>query len=134
MQEGAMDAHPHTSPCTRSTVGGALTRARLITTDSSSPLPSASDISNYRSLLFNLTINVIPKRKKTVKGRFDKYETARRDFISYVALPNLVFGSFLPTRMTVCFSWIGMVATHPRARQPLVQTFVGQICERLGVH
>ena len=79
---------------TSRTVGSAFTRARLTTTASSSPLPTAHDISTYRSLLFNLTINVIPKRKKTVKGRFDKYDTARRDFISNVALPNLDFGKF----------------------------------------
>ena len=83
------------STSTSRTVGGALTRARLTTTASSSPLPTAHDISTYRSMLFalfDLTINVIPKRKKTAKGRFDKYDTAQRDFISNVASPNLDFG------------------------------------------
>jgi len=40
-------------------------------------------------MLYNLLLLTIPKRKKTAKGRFDKYETARRDYISNYALPRL---------------------------------------------
>jgi hypothetical protein len=76
------------------TVGGAFTRDRMTTTASSSPLPTAHDSSRYRSLLFDLTMNVIPRRKKAVKGRFDKYDTARRDYISNVALLKLDIGKF----------------------------------------
>jgi hypothetical protein len=61
-----------TSTSTRSTVVGALTRAQLTTTVRKSQLPTAHVITTYRSLLFNLTINLIPKREKTAKERFEK--------------------------------------------------------------
>jgi len=41
-------------------------------------------------MLYNLLLLTIPKRKKTAKGRFDKYETARRDYISNCALPRML--------------------------------------------
>ena len=90
------------STSTISSVGAALTRARLTFAASStnassgsiSPLPMAQDIVTYRALLYDLLINVIPGKKKTVKGRYDKYDTARKDFATNVALPNLDYGKF----------------------------------------
>ena len=91
-----------TSTSSNITVSAALSRARSTFTASSSGsscsssplLPTAQDIVTYRALLFDLLLNEIPKRKKTIKGRFDKYDTARRDCISNVALPNLDYGKF----------------------------------------
>ena len=60
------------------------------TTSAASAVPTAEDIGTYKSMLYNLLLLTIPKRKKTAKGRFDKYETARRDYISNCALPRML--------------------------------------------
>ena len=57
-------------------------------TSAASVVPTAKDIGTYKSMLCNLLLLTIPKRKKTAKGRFDKYETARRDYISNCARPR----------------------------------------------
>jgi len=54
----------------------------------------ANLITAYRGLLVNMFDVIIPARKKTSKGRFDKLDTARRDFIVNVALPRLDNGAF----------------------------------------
>ena len=90
------------STSSTSSVGAALSRARLTFAASStksssasiSPLPMAQDIVTYRALLYDLLVNVIPGRKKTARGRYDKYDTARKDYASNVALPNLDYGKF----------------------------------------
>jgi hypothetical protein len=41
-------------------------------------------------MLYDLLLMAISRRKKTPRGRFDKYETARRDYISNCALPRML--------------------------------------------
>ena len=71
-----------------------------------SVVPTAKDIGKYKSMLYNLLLMVIPRRKKTPRGRFDKYETARRDYISNYALPlsslDILEGCF--SHLEICTS------------------------------
>jgi hypothetical protein len=43
-------------------------------------------------MLYDLLLMAISRRKKTPRGRFDKYETARRrrDYMSNCALPRML--------------------------------------------
>ena len=53
------------------------------------------EIESYRALLLDLMYNTIPARKRVPgQGRFQKYETAKKDYILNSALPGLEFGAF----------------------------------------
>ena len=64
----------------------------FVDTSAASVVPTAKDIGKYKSMLYDLLLMAIPRRKKTPRGRFDKYETARRDYISIsnCALPRML--------------------------------------------
>ena len=59
-------------------------------TSAASVVPTAKDIGKYNSMLYDLLLMAISRRKKTPRGRFDKYETARRNYISNYALPRML--------------------------------------------
>ena len=49
------------------------TSSTSTSTSAASAVPTAKDIGKYKSMLYDLLLMAIPRRKKTPRGRFDKY-------------------------------------------------------------